>query len=104
LGFAPLASAEKIDCQSMAELGSALDDISTGLKNGEEVDDELYAGLGDVITALRAVADEEGKPNLDKALDDLEAAHEDNDRESFVSSLARIDQLLGALYTADCDA
>jgi hypothetical protein len=103
LGFAPSASAEKIDCESMAELGSALDDIRTGLKNGEDVDDEMYEELGGVLDILRTVAEEEANNNLDKALDQLEASYEKNDRDGFVKSLARVDELFGALYTADCD-
>ncbi len=100
--YGPCVYAEKIDCDSLVELGSALDDIRDGLQSGEEVDDETYSDLDDVMGLLRAVADEEENNNLDNALDSLEQAHTDNDRDAFVNALAQVDRVFGAFYNADC--
>jgi hypothetical protein len=100
--FGAPAYAEKIDCENMVQLGAGMDQIRNGLANGEEVDEELYNDLGNVIEALRAVAAQEGNAKLDRALDNLEAAHSNNDRDGFISALDQVDELFGAFYTADC--
>ena len=100
--YGPCVYAEKTDCDSLVQLGSALDDIRNGLNAGEEVDDETYADLEKVMGLLRAVADEEEDKNLDNALDDLEQAHTDDDREGFVDALEQVDSLFGVFYDADC--
>ena len=100
--YGPCVYAEKTDCESLVKLGSALDDIRNGLKAGEEVDDETYKSLEDVMGLLRAVADEEENTNLDSALDDLEQAHTDNDRDGFVAALEQVDSVFGAFYNSDC--
>jgi len=100
--YGPCAYAEKADCESLVELGSALDDIRNGLTAGEEVDDKTYTELEGVIGLLRAVADEEENNNLDSALDELEQAHTDNDRDGFVVALERVDTVFEAFYNADC--
>lgn len=100
---APLARAEKTDCETLVELGSAMDQIREGLNSGEEVDEETYDGLADVVVALRAVAEEEGNSKLDNALDRLEAAHENNDREGYVSALEAVDTVFGGFYNAECE-
>lgn len=51
---------------------------------------------------LRTVAEEEANNNLDSALDKLEQAHTDNDRDGFVAALERVDTVFGAFYNADC--
>ena len=99
----PFAMAEKTDCETLVELGSAMDDIRAGLNDGEEVDQETYDGLADVVVALRAVAEEEGNSKLDSALDRLEAAHENNDRDAYVSALAAVDTVFGGFYNAECE-
>ena len=100
--YGPFAYAEKTDCETLVELGSALDDIRNGLKSGEEVDDSTYADLENVVGLLRTVAAEENNNNLDSALDKLEQAHTDNDRDGFVAALERVDTVFGAFYNADC--
>jgi hypothetical protein len=102
LFFALPASAEKIDCESLVGVGSGLDDVRTGLSDGEEVDEETYSTLGDLIDTLRVIADEEGNTKLDAALDRLQSAYENNDRPGFVKALQDVDTLFGAFYTADC--
>jgi hypothetical protein len=94
--------AEKIDCESLAQLGSGLDDIRNGLKNGEEVDEETYDVLAQVMDSLRAVAEVEQNSKLDGALNRLEAAHENNDRDGFVGALEDVDKVFGAFYNSDC--
>jgi len=101
--YGSCAYAEKADCESLVEIGSALDDIAFGLTAGEDVDDATYRELEGVIGLLRTIADEEANNNLDNALDDLEQAHSDNDRDDFVTALQRVDSLFGAFYDADCD-
>jgi hypothetical protein len=96
------AQAEKIDCESLAQLGSGLDDIRNGLKNGEEVDQETYDALAQVMDSLRAVAEEEKNNKLDNALTRLETAHQNNDRDGFVSALEDVDKVFGAFYNGDC--
>ena len=100
--YGPCAYAEKTDCDSLVQIGSALDDIRNGLTAGEEVDDETYTELEGVIGLLRVLADEEENNNLDSALDDLEQAHTDNDRDDFIIALERVDTVFGAFYNADC--
>lgn len=95
--------AEKIDCQSMAEVGAALDQIREGLSDGEEVDDETDEALAGVVLILHAIAEEEGNAKLDRAVDRLEQAWTDNDRPGFIRALQEVDTLFGALYVADCD-
>jgi hypothetical protein len=96
------AFAEKTDCETLVQLGSSLDDIRTGLNNGEEVDEETYDVLADVVTALRNVAEQEGNSKLDSALDRLEQAHSDNDRAAYVAALESVDTVFGGLYNAEC--
>ena len=100
--YGPCVYAEKLDCDSLVELASALDEISSGLNEGEEVDDETYADLEEVMGLLRVVAEEEENYNLDSALDDLEQAHTDDDRDGFVDALEQVDSLFGVFYDADC--
>ncbi len=100
--YGPCAYAEKTDCESLVQLGSALDDIRNGLNAGEEVDDATYKDLEEVMGLLRTVADEEENNNLNTALDNLEQAHTDNDRDGFVAALERVDTVFGAFYDADC--
>lgn len=99
----PLAKAEKTDCETLVQLGSAMDDIREGLNNGEDVDDETYDALADVVVALRAVAESEGNAKLDNALDRLEAAHQNNDRAAYVSALESVDTVFGGFYNAECE-
>ncbi|MCU0754326.1 MAG: hypothetical protein MUE46_04290 [Xanthomonadales bacterium] len=103
LAAAP-AYAEKIDCESLAGVSDGLNQIADGLHNGEDVDEQLYSDLGNVLDIVHAVADEENNVRLDQALDDVEAAYADNDRDGFVNALDRIVELFDAFYTADCDA
>ncbi len=100
--YGPFVYAEKTDCESLVQLGSALEDIRNGLKSGEEVDDAMYKDLEDVMGLLRTVAKEEANNKLDSALDKLEQAHTDNDRDGFVAALERVDTVFSAFYNADC--
>ncbi len=97
------AQDEKIDCESMAELGGALDMVRQGLEAGETVDDATYNDLADVINAMRVIAEAEGNAKLDRALDRLVDAHNNNDRREYIAALRDVDTVWGALYVADCD-
>lgn len=100
---APFAMAEKTDCETLVQLGSAMDDIREGLNNGEEVDEETYDALADVVDALRTVAEAEGNSKLDNALDRLETAHQNNDRAGYVSALETVDTVFGGFYNSECE-
>lgn len=102
-GVTPPVAAEKIDCQSMAEIGAGLDMIREGLTAGEDVDDETDQALAGVVAVLREVAEAEQNAKLDAALDRLESAWHNNDRRGYVKALEDVDTLFGAFYTADCD-
>lgn len=65
--------------------------------------EQLYSDLGNVLDIVHAVADEENNVRLDQALDDVEAAYADNDRDGFINGIDRIVELFDAFYTADCD-
>ena len=97
------AQDEKIDCQSLAELGAAMDMVRQGLEAGEDVDVDTYNDLADVINAMRVVAEAEGNRKLDRALDRLVDAHNNNDRREYIAALRDVDTVWGALYVADCD-
>jgi hypothetical protein len=97
------AQDEKIDCQSLAELGAAMDMVRQGLEAGEDVDVGTYNDLADVINAMRVVAEAEGNAKLDRALDRLVDAHNNNDRREYIAALRDVDTVWGALYVADCD-
>lgn len=97
------AMAEKIDCESMAEVGAALDLIREGLANGEEVDGDTDDALAGVVVVLYGVAEAEGNAKLDRAVGRLEQAWTDNDRSGYIRALEEVDTLFGALYVADCD-
>lgn len=96
------AQDEKIDCESMAQLGAALDLVRQGLEAGEDVDADTYDGLADVINAMRAIAEAEGSAKLDRALDSLVDAHNNNDRSAYITALREVDSAWGTLYVADC--
>jgi hypothetical protein len=97
------AQDDKIDCESLAELGGALDMVREGLEAGETVDDATYNDLADVINAMRVIAEAEGNAKLDRALDRLVDAHNDNDRREYIAALRDVNTIWGALYVADCD-
>jgi hypothetical protein len=96
------AQDEKIDCESMATLGAALDGIRQGLEAGESVDDETYDALANLINGMRVVAEAEGNAQLDRALDRLVEAHNNENRGEYVAALRDVDTAWGALYVADC--
>jgi hypothetical protein len=97
------AQDERIDCESMATLGASLDGIRQGLEAGEGVDDETYSVLADLINGMRVVAEAEGNAQLDRALDRLVDAHNNEDRGEYVAALRDVDTAWGALYVADCN-
>lgn len=101
--FCTSANAEKIDCDSLAALGAGLDQVIIGLADGEEVDDELYAGLSEAMDALHKIADQENNSVIDQGLDDLEAAFEAQNRDEFIVALNDISTEFDALKTQDCN-
>lgn len=100
----PFAHAEKIDCESMAQIATALDQIAEGMDQGAPIDDDLDAQLGEVIDALQLVAEAEQNSNFDNAINELTGAYNDMDRDGFIAALDRVNELFAAFYIADCDA
>jgi hypothetical protein len=102
LGALPSAYAAKTDCDTLVELGSALDDIREGLSSGEDVDDSTYDDLGAVVESLQMVADNEGNAKLSAAVNRLENAYNNNDRDGYVRALGSVDQSFGTFYENEC--
>jgi len=96
------AYGQQIDCESMLDLSNGLSDIEAGLSDGEDVDDETYGDLADIIDSLHEIAAAEGERNLERALRRLDRAHSSNDREGFVAALSEVVDLFDALYERDC--
>jgi hypothetical protein len=100
--FYSSAHAEKIDCDSLAEVSMAINEVIVGLGEGEELDDATYESLSGAMDALHTIADQENDTALDQGLDDLEAAHENDNRDEFIIALDAVNSAFSKFSKQDC--
>ena len=100
--FANAAHAEKIDCDSLAEVSIAINQVIVGLGEGEALDDATFESLSGTMDALHTIADQENDTALDQGLDDLEAAHANDNRDEFIIALDDINSAFSTFMKQDC--